>query len=97
MSTGRLRSAMLAIVMHHLKVGAQKWMVKGPAGEAAMLVSIGEDLTEGMARKADCIRGTMDGRKDIFGFKKEEGVGCAGRVGSLDPARGLGALSVWGE
>eukprot|EP00963_Diacronema_lutheri_P001264 scaffold80_cov325-Pavlova_lutheri.AAC.54 len=31
-STGRWKSAMLANEMPHLKVGAQKWMVLGPAG-----------------------------------------------------------------
>jgi hypothetical protein len=31
-SAGLLKSPMLAMVMSHLKVGAQKKMVKGPAG-----------------------------------------------------------------
>jgi hypothetical protein len=31
-SAGFLKSPMLAMVMSHLKVGAQKKMVKGPAG-----------------------------------------------------------------
>ncbi len=32
MSTGRCMSAMFARLMPHLNVGAQKWIVLGPAG-----------------------------------------------------------------
>ena len=60
-STGRAKSAILAIVIHHLKVGAQKCMVKGPAGLSTREASFGFDFTRGEDITKERIWGTTEG------------------------------------
>ena len=75
-STGRCRSAMLAMEIIHLAVGAQKWRVKGPAGWETRPASFGLPFTNGRFSAAACNLGTM---KPAAGAA----MGAAGREGGV--------------
>ena len=49
---------MLAAEISHFAVGAQKWIVKGPAGCASRPFSVEFSLTNGTLNTAACKRGT---------------------------------------
>ena len=57
-SAGRLKSPMFAIVISHLKVGAQKKIVKGPAGwrrRLRMEVGQGAPRVAGQRQGLQCV------------------------------------------
>ena len=83
-STGRCRSAMLAMEIIHLAVGAQKWMVKGPAGWETRPASFGLPFTNGRFSAAACNLGTMKPAAGAaMGAGGREG-GVGRRLGSAD-------------